>query len=174
MADPFVGEIRMTGFNFAPVGWALCNGQLLSIAQNSALFALLGTQFGGNGQTTFGLPDLQGRVPMHQGSGSGLTPRTMGEKAGTESVQLTAAQMPAHSHVTSVPATAAVATAASPAGSVPAKAADGENNYAATSDGSSIACSAASAGSSQAHPNIQPYQVVNFIIATQGIFPSRS
>ena len=164
----------MTGFNFAPVGWALCNGQLLSIAQNSALFSLLGTQFGGNGQSTFGLPDLQGRVPMHQGSGAGLTPRTMGEKAGTETVQLTAAQMPAHSHPTSVPATAAVATAASPAGNVPAKAADGESNYAAASDGSSIACSAASAGGSQAHANVQPYQVVNFIIATQGIYPSRS
>ena len=98
MADPFLGEIRVTGFNFAPRGWALCDGQLLPINQNTALFALLGTQFGGNGQTTFALPDLRGRVPIHQGQGPGLTPRTIGETGGAESATLNVAQLPPHTH----------------------------------------------------------------------------
>src|SRR6476659_1727230 len=102
MSEPFLGEIRMTGWNFASRGWALCNGQLMSIAQNTALFSLLGTTYGGDGITTFGLPNLQGRMPMHWGNGAGLTPRTIGEIAGTESVTMTSSQMPAHTHAVAV------------------------------------------------------------------------
>src|SRR6202012_2704707 len=96
--DQYIGEIRMVGFNFAPVGWALCNGQLLSISQNTALFSLLGTQFGGDGRTNFGLPNLQGRFPLHQGSGAGLPPYVIGQMGGNPNVTLTTAQMPAHTH----------------------------------------------------------------------------
>src|SRR3712207_3315813 len=98
MSEPFIGEIRMVGFNFAPRGWATCDGQLLSIAQNTALFSLLGTTYGGNGQTTFALPDLRGRAALHQGQGPGLTNRVIGEASGTETVTLTTNQMPSHSH----------------------------------------------------------------------------
>ncbi|HEV2647028.1 MAG TPA: tail fiber protein [Acidobacteriaceae bacterium] len=99
MSDPYLGEIRMVGFNFAPVGWALCNGQAMSISQNSALFALLGTIYGGDGQTTFNLPDLQGRFPLHAGAGAGLPVYTQGQKAGTSNVILTNSQLPSHTHV---------------------------------------------------------------------------
>src|SRR5262245_2996958 len=98
MSQPYIGEIRMVGFNFAPLGWALCNGQLLAISQNTALFSLLGTTYGGNGQTTFALPDLRGRIPIHQGQGPGLSNRVLGEVGGQESVALTSQQMPAHTH----------------------------------------------------------------------------
>ena len=97
--DPFIGLIVMFGGNFAPRGWALCDGQLLSISSNSALFSILGTTYGGDGRTTFGLPDLRGRVPMHPGTGPGLSPRTLGQKSGTETVQLTTAQLPPHTRV---------------------------------------------------------------------------
>src|SRR5262245_53022514 len=98
MSEPFLGEIRTFGFNFAPTGWAMCNGQLLAIAQNTALFSLLGTQFGGNGQTTFALPNLQGRVGIHEGQGAGLSQYTIGQVGGTETVTLTVNQIPAHNH----------------------------------------------------------------------------
>src|SRR6187549_3017598 len=98
MAEPFLGEMKFIAFNFAPKGWALCNGQFLPINQNQALFSILGTTFGGNGQTTFGLPDLRGRVPMHPGNGPGLTPRTLGEQLGTETVTLLAGNVPSHTH----------------------------------------------------------------------------
>src|SRR5450631_2987711 len=98
MSEPFLGEIRMFGFNFNPQGWAQCNGQLMAISQNTALFSLLGTNFGGNGQTTFGLPDLRGRVPVHAGQGPGLSPYNIGEQTGTENVTLLSSQMPSHSH----------------------------------------------------------------------------
>jgi microcystin-dependent protein len=98
MSQPFLGEIRMFGFNFPPRGWALCNGQILSIAQNTALFALLGTMYGGNGQTTFALPDLRSRVPLHMGQGPGLSSYTLGQAAGSESVTLTTPQLPSHNH----------------------------------------------------------------------------
>lgn len=126
--EPFLGEIRWVGFNFAPVGWALCDGQLLSIAQNTALFALLGTTYGGNGITTFALPDMRGRVPLHPGQGPGLSPRVLGEVGGQETVTLTTAQMPSHSHALTshthaipalpvdVKASSAAATTTSPAG----------------------------------------------------------
>src|SRR5262245_52695325 len=101
MVQPFLGEIRMTGFNFAPQGWALCNGQLLSIAQETALFALLGTTYGGDGVQTFGLPNLQGRIPIHAGQGVGLTNRNLGEMSGSEGVTLTTTQIPGHNHLLS-------------------------------------------------------------------------
>ncbi|MFN2608075.1 MAG: phage tail protein [Acidimicrobiales bacterium] len=170
MSDPFIGEIRMFGGNFAPRGWALCNGQLLSISQNTALFSLLGTTYGGNGQTTFGLPNLQSRVPMHAGQGPGLSPRTLGEVAGEESVTLTTTQMPAHGHLASGTNTAGAATR--PGGNVPAATSAGAYGPSPTDpmNGSFIA----SAGGSQPHDNMSPYLVVNFIIALEGIFPSRN
>src|SRR5437868_2425626 len=116
MSEPFLGEIRMFAGNFAPTGWAFCNGQILSIAQNTALFSLLGTTYGGNGQTTFGLPNLQGRVPMHWGTGAGLTPRTLGETSGSENVTLLSTQMPAHTH--SIEASTGQGDQFSPAGNV--------------------------------------------------------
>jgi microcystin-dependent protein len=133
--EPFIGEIRWVGFNFAPVGWALCDGQLMSIAQNTALFSLLGTTYGGNGQTTFALSDMRGRVPLHPGQGPGLSQRVLGEAGGQETVTLTAAQMPSHSHTLAshthtipalpvdVKASSAAATTTSPAGNALATAA---------------------------------------------------
>src|SRR5438477_6856604 len=112
--DPFVGEIRMFGGNFAPRDWAVCDGQLLAIAQNTALFSLLGTTFGGNGQTTFGLPDLRGRVPIHWGQGPGLSPRTEGESAGTESVTVSANELPPHTHALALGATQSAGDSSKP------------------------------------------------------------
>lgn len=180
MSEPFLGEIRMFGGNFAPRGWALCNGQLLSIAQNTALFSILGTTYGGNGQTTFALPNLQGRVPMHWGAGPGLTPRTLGETGGTENVTLLLTQIPQHNHPVNA---AATATSASPAGAVPATVAPprgsggaAQNAYAAAPDGATVMNNGmvGQAGGSQPHANIQPFQCVTFIIALEGIFPSRN
>src|SRR6266545_636382 len=113
MADPFIGEIRMFGGNFAPLGWAFCNGQLLAISQYDALFALIGTTYGGDGQTTFALPNLQGRIPIHMGTGGGLSPRTIGESSGTETVTLTVDQLPMHDH--QFVGTTSAASVASPA-----------------------------------------------------------
>lgn len=169
MSEPFIGQIMMFGGNFAPRGWALCNGQLLSIAQNTALFSILGTTFGGNGQTTFGLPNLQGRVPLHPGDGPGLSPRVLGEMGGEEAVTLLQTQLPPHSHTAS--ATGGDATTSKPDGAVPASG----GAYAAASDGSTMSPSfIGGGGSSQPHDNMQPYQAVNFIIALEGIFPSRN
>src|SRR3954451_3573959 len=152
----------MFGGNFAPRGWALCNGQILSIAQNTALFSLLGTQFGGNGQTTFALPDLRGRVPIHQGQGPGLTPRTMGEQAGEENHTLINTEMPAHNHV--VNANNEGSTTGRPGGAVPSV--SGSNIYAATGDGTLMnAQMIGLSGGSQPHNNMQPYLCVNFVIA---------
>ena len=171
MSEPFIGEIRMFGFNFPPRGWALCNGQLLSIAQNSALFSLLGTFYGGDGQSTFALPNLQSRVAIHTGQGTGLSPYALGQAGGTENVTLIAQQMPAHSH--SVDANAAAATYARPAGSVLARTT--ADIYAAAPDGTTMnAGMIAASGGGQPHPNIQPYLVLNFCIALQGIYPSRN
>lgn len=170
MTEPFIGEIKMAGFNFAPRGYAFCNGQLLSIAQNTALFSLLGTTYGGNGQTTFGLPNLQGRVPMHYGQGSGLTSRTMGEQSGTENVTLISTQMPAHNHLVNV--SSDDATAKSPVGGVMAGAAS--PIYAAAPDAQMNAATIGPSGGNQPHANMQPYLVVNFIIALEGIYPSRN
>lgn len=179
MSDPFLGEIRMVGFNFAPIGWAFCNGQLLAISQNTALFSLLGTTYGGNGQTNFALPNLQSSVPIHQGQGPGLSLYSMGQVGGVETVQLTASQMPQHTHFMNVDGAGASATSATPAGHVLANTAargiPGTNNYAAAGDGSTMLATAIStAGGSLPHTNLQPFLVVNFIIALQGIFPSRN
>lgn len=176
MSEPFIGEIRMFTGNFAPTGWALCNGQLLAIAQNSALFSILGTTFGGNGQTTFGLPDLRGRVPMHWGSGPGLTPRALGEMSGAETVTLISSQMPAHNHA--MIAAGTQATQFSPEGNVPAvfinQSGQPENLYSGTPNTTMAPQAIGTAGGSQPHQNMQPYLAVTFIIALQGIYPSRS
>jgi len=169
VADPFLGEIRVTGFNFAPRGWALCDGQLLPINQNTALFALLGTQFGGNGQTTFALPDLRGRVPIHQGQGPGLTPRTIGETGGAESATLNVAQLPPHTHTAL--ASGGAQTTDRPAGAYPAV---GGVYSTAAPDVTMAPGTIASTGGGQPLPTMPPYLTVNFIIALQGIFPSRN
>jgi len=171
VSDQYLGEIRMFGFNFAPQGWAFCNGQILPISQNTALFSLLGTTYGGNGTSTFGLPNLQGRVAIHQGQGLGLSPYDLGQVGGTETVTLTQNQMPQHNH--SVNASSAPGTGGRPGGAVLARAPD--DVYAASSDGTTmLANMVGTAGGSQPHSNIQPYVVVTFCIALQGIFPSRN
>jgi microcystin-dependent protein len=175
MSAPFIGEIRMFGGNFAPRGWAFCQGQILSIAQNTALFSLLGTTYGGNGQTTFALPDLRGRVPIQPGQGPGLSPRTLGEAGGQETVTLIASQMPAHNHGLNV--FNGPGTASSPAGAViaaPVSGATLDKAFSATPSATMSPASIGSAGGSQPHNNMPPYQCVNFIIALEGIFPSRN
>ena len=170
MSDPFIGEIRMFGGNFAPRNWALCDGQLLSIASNTALFSLLGTTYGGNGQTTFGLPDLRGRVPVHQGQGPGLSDRTLGESAGTETVTLLPTQMPAHHHPG---ASAGTATLGNPGGSLPGSGAAAI--YVDTPPGLTMSTATQPPrGGGQPHPNLMPYLCINFIICMAGIFPSRN
>lgn len=174
MADQFVGEIRMVGFNFAPVGWALCNGQILPIAQNAALFSLLGTNFGGNGTTNFALPNLQGIAPMHQGQGVNLSQRFMGETAGEPSVTLLLNNIPSHNHT---PKAAATGSSGTPGPTV-AFAAGGRGKPPAyapyQAPGVPMAPAAVGlSGGSQPHNNMPPYLTVNFIIAMQGIFPSR-
>jgi microcystin-dependent protein len=163
MADPFLGEIRVFGFNFPPTGWAQCNGQLLPIAQNQALFSLLGTNYGGNGQTTFGLPDLRERVPMHFGPGHGLASRA-GEAAHT----LTIAELPTHVHFPS--ASSADGDTNLPGGHLPATAA---NLYSPPGAPATIQPgSVGNAGGSQAHINMAPHLTLNWCIALQGVFPS--
>jgi microcystin-dependent protein len=168
VSQPFIGEIRLFGFNFAPRGWAPCQGQLLSIAQNTALFALLGTMYGGNGQTTFALPDLRGRFPMSFGQGAGLTNRTQGEMSGTETVTLTQGQMPPHNHP--LRSTNQPSGTTRPAGNYPA----GGGAYAAAADGTMAPDVVNVAGGGQPHDNIPPYLVLNYCIALEGIFPSRN
>ena len=167
----------MTGFNFAPTGWQLCAGQLLPISQYAALFSLLGTYYGGDGQTTFGLPDLRGRVPINQGQGPGLSPYTIGEASGSENVTLIPTQIPAHNHPLN--ASSANANQTSPTGSFLAVAQDSTLSaipiYNASAGGLTQLNpqSIGMAGGSQPHTNIQPFLCVNFIIAFVGIFPSR-
>ncbi|MGQ2980997.1 MAG: phage tail protein [Polaromonas sp.] len=169
MSDPFLGELRLMSFGFAPKGWAQCNGQLLPINQNQALFALLGTTYGGDGRVNFALPDLRGRSPMHRGSEVAL-----GQAAGQESVTLTGGQIPAHMHT--LTGTADLANASVPGGALPAaKPRGGINRYApAGTDTVMGASSLASTGGSQPHANMQPYAVLNWVISMQGIFPSRN
>lgn len=174
MSTPYIGEIRMFGCNFAPRGWAFCNGQLLPIAQNTALFSLLGTTYGGNGTTTFGLPDLRGRVPIHFGQGPGLSPYSQGQTGGAESVTLLTTQIPAHSHT--VNAVGSGGNQASPVGNLPAVESTGTSqnfsNGAAT--GQMNPTMVNTAGGNQPHSNVQPYQTINFCIALEGIYPSRN
>lgn len=171
MSEPFIAEIRIFAGNFAPRGWAFCNGQLLPIAQNTALFSLIGTTYGGDGRTTTALPDLQGRAAMHPGRGPGLTDRRLGQKGGVEMVTLSEAQMPSHTH----------AMMANPnPGEAPGP---GSGNALARSVGGAVYGPAnnlvslaplPSAGGGQAHDNVQPYLAINFIIALVGLYPSRS
>jgi microcystin-dependent protein len=177
MSDQYLGEVRMFAGNFAPVGWAMCQGQLLSISQNAALFSLLGTNFGGNGTSTFGLPNFQGSAPMHQGAGPGLTPRVVGEVGGEQTVTLLQTEMPAHNHP--VNADTASGTQASPIGGVWAEAKKGKNaaNHYVPSSASNVPMSPnalTAAGGNEPHNNLQPYLTVTFIIAMVGIYPTRS
>jgi microcystin-dependent protein len=173
MSDAFIGEIRPFGFNFPPRNWATCAGQLLPIAQNQALFSLLGTTYGGNGTTNFALPDLRGRVPVHAGSGP-LGTVTLGEMAGVENVTLTAAQLPSHGH--GVAASADLAAATSPAAALPgAKPRFGADIYAPASNPVALSSTAVgNAGGSQPHNNMQPSLAINFCICLFGIYPSRN
>jgi len=173
--DPYLGEIRMFGGNFAPRGWALCQGQLMSISQNTALFSLLGTNFGGDGRVTFGLPNLQGSAPLMAGAGPGLTPRDLGETGGEPSVTLITNDIAQHNHTVS--GTDSPGTAPDPVGAIWAVAgvARGTNMY-SSNPGSSPTMNPqafAPSGGSQPHNNMPPYLVVSFIICLQGIFPSR-
>jgi microcystin-dependent protein len=177
MSSPFLGEIKMFAGNFNPRGFALCNGQLLSIQQNTALFSLLGTTYGGNGQTTFGLPDLRGRAPLDQGSGAGLTPRVLGEQGGEETVTLATSSVPAHTHPAQ--ANTAVGTLTDPTGNVwaTAGAARGKKMYsstAGTAPAMKTGIVSTVGGTPSPHNNLMPYLAVTFIIALQGIFPSRN
>jgi microcystin-dependent protein len=168
VAEPFLSEIRIMSFGFPPKGWAECNGQMLPINQNQALFSLLGTTYGGNGQTTFGLPDLQARTPMHVGSGHSL-----GERGGEPAHTLAGPEMPQHTH-TLAGSTSATGGSASPNN---AYLGGGNNVYAAANAGTTTALTAASVasvGGGQAHLNMQPYLALTFCIALQGIFPSRN
>lgn len=171
MSEPFVGEIRMFAGNFAPPGWALCDGQLLAISQNDALFSLLGTIYGGDGRTTFGLPDMRGRIPIHAGHGPGLSERRLGSKGGAESVALTVNQLPSHSH--RLRATSDAADDYSPSGKMLAEAVS-ENVYIDNSPTENMnSNSITNVGESRSHTNLQPYLCVHFIIALVGIYPSR-
>ena len=171
MSDQFVGEIRMFAGNFAPVGWATCDGQILPISQNTALFSLLGTNYGGNGTSNFGLPNLAGSVPIHQGQGPGLTDRVVGEIAGTATVTLIPSETPAHTH--SVLASSNDANTAGPAGAVPA-AVETPPLYRNDTNATMAPNAVAPVGSGLPHNNMQPYQAVTFIIALVGIFPPRN
>jgi microcystin-dependent protein len=169
MSDPFVGEIRMVGFNFAPEGWALCNGQLMSISQNTALFSLLGTFYGGDGVSTFALPNLQGRVPVHQGTGAGLPTYSVGEVAGAPTITLTTSQLPAHTHslaANTAPAVSDVPTGAALASSPAFTTSSPNTTLSATSIGT--------AGSGVPVSIVPPLLCINFVIALQGIFPARN
>jgi microcystin-dependent protein len=177
MSSPFVAEIRIWACNFAPTGWAQCNGQLLPISQNTALFSLLGTFYGGDGKSTFALPDFQGRASMHQGQGSGLSDRFLGEAAGEENVTLLLTEIPVHSHVMGG-AFNAGGNSLSAVGGLWAQAPAGRggfvNIYSTPATGAVNPNSLAITGSSLPHNNLQPYLVLNFCIALQGVFPARN
>lgn len=172
MSEPFVGEIRMFAGNFAPRGWAFCDGQLLAVSQNDALFSLLGTIYGGDGRTTFGLPDMRGRIPIHAGSGPGLSNRALGTKGGAENETLTTNQLPSHSHT--LRGTSSNGTLPNPGGNVLATStvlrpyAVGE-----PLDSNLASQTINNLGGSQSHSNLQPYLCIHFIIALFGIYPSR-
>jgi len=171
MSEPFVGEIKMFAGNFAPRGWALCDGQLLSVSQNDALFSLFGTIYGGDGRTTFGLPGMRGRLPIHMGSGPGLMPRQIGQRFGQENVTLTAAQVTPHTH--QMRATDEAGDTTDPSGQVQARTTD--DAYSTENPDTNMASTAISpSGGSQSHVNIQPFLCINFIVALVGIYPSRT
>ena len=173
MSEPFIAEIRIFAGNFAPRGWAFCNGQLLPIAQNTALFSLIGTTYGGDGRTTTALPNLKGRAPMHPGRGPGLTSRRLGQRGGTEMVSLSEAQMPNHTHT--INGQSGVANSNDPANRLWSRPFGGPVLYAAP--GTTVAMASqttVNTGGSQPHNNLQPFLAMNFIIALVGLYPSRS
>jgi microcystin-dependent protein len=173
MADPFVAEIRIFGFNFAPRGWAFCDGQLLPLSQNTALFSLLGTTYGGNGNSNFALPNLQGRAPMQPGQGPGLSARSLGESGGEENVTLLQSQIPAHQHTLNVVNDIGEDNGPGPTQGLARS--TGGRLYGASGTLTPMNVSSLSpAGGSQPHNNMQPYLTMNFCIALQGVFPPRS
>jgi microcystin-dependent protein len=179
--DPFIGQIMMFGGNFAPRGWAFCNGQLLSIAQNTALFSILGTIYGGDGRTTFGLPELRGRVAVHSGNstGPGLTNRRIGERGGSQTNTLNVTQLPAHNHNVQLAAEGNIATEANPTNNMLAVPIGGEKIYAPDDTAAEVVMNSKSirqsnVGNNQPVNNMQPYTAVNYIIALIGTFPSRN
>lgn len=174
MANPFVAEVRIFGFNFAPTGWAHCNGQLIPISQNTALFSLLGTTYGGDGKSTFALPDFEGSGGVQAGQGQGLTQRFLGEMSGVSAVTLLTTEMPLHTHTAK--ATPDAASVAGPAGNIWAQAVSDQGgfDYYNTAGPNVMSPNALQlAGGSLPHNNMQPYLVLNFCIALQGVFPSR-
>lgn len=171
MSEPFVGEIRMFAGNFAPRGWAFCDGQLLAVSQNDALFSLLGTVYGGDGRTTFGLPDARGRIPIHAGHGPGLSDRRLGSKGGAESVTLTVNQIAPHSHP--MQASSDAATGPNPQVEVLAEVATDRVYRDDPADVNMAAASISPVGGSRSHTNLMPFLCVHFIIALFGIYPSR-
>jgi microcystin-dependent protein len=176
MADPFVAEIRIFPFNFAPTGWAFCNGQLMPISQNTALFSLLGTTYGGDGKSTFALPNMEGNAPMHPGQGPGLSLHDLGEVSGSETVSLLDSEMPAHSH--SLMASSSTSNRSAPGGNSFARVTSGGTPYISGSPAPPLTNMAFEAlppaGGSQPHNNMMPYLTFNFNIALQGVFPPRS
>ena len=177
MSEPFLAEVRIVGFNFAPRGWALCDGQILPINQNQSLYSLLGTTYGGDGRTTFALPDLRGRVPIHVGRSNGGASHTLGQKSGEETHTVSAAEMPQHTH--NVQCSTQTGNQKSPAGAnrtfaVEASGASAPYANANMALGDMRSGLLQSTGGGQAHDNMQPYLAVNFVIALQGLFPSRN
>ena len=168
--EPFLGEIGIFSGNFPPRGWAFCDGQLLPINQNQALFALLGTTYGGNGRTTFALPDLRGRMPIHGGQGNGLSNRTLGEAGGAETHTLRTEEMPAHAHAAG--AASGAGTSASPKGNVWAGSVRRDNQYAGGGDAVMKPDAVAASGGGRPHENMPPYLALSYVIALQGVFPS--
>lgn len=178
--EPFIGEIILFAGNFAPRGWALCDGQLLNINQNDALFAIIGTTYGGDGRTTFGLPDLRGRVAVHPGTGPGLTRRRLGERGGEEEHDLNLAELPPHSHPASATArcSSQTGTSDSPADAYWASSKEGDLPYRSNQNSTlaedAVGVSVRDAGGGRPHNNMQPYTGLNYIIALVGVFPSRA
>ena len=173
--DPFVAEIRIFPFNFAPKGWAFCDGQILPLSQNTALFSLLGTTYGGDGKSNFALPDMQGNAPMHPGQGPGLSLHDLGETSGSETVTLLDSEMPSHAHSIEAKGTPPPANAGIPAASAVLARSNGGSAYtAAAAMGQMSQNTIAPAGGGQPHNNMMPYLTLNFCIALQGVYPPRT